>query len=153
MSERPAQSHAPVSFSGLGVNGANPGAVASGQSFEVGCTLEIRSAIPVFRLFCAVQDVNGEALVVAPVNHKEAPAAGEPGAHEIQVTFPALWLRPGVYSVHFKLLAATAGAGDARYVSDSLMLSVSGTDDPETLLGYLTPEAVWNVDRRYAASR
>ena len=55
-------------------------------------------------------------------------------------------MRPGVYSVYFKLLAVASGSGDARYLSDSMMLDVAGTDDPEMLLGSLAPNANWEIE-------
>ena len=47
--------------------------------------------------------------------------------------------------MHFKLLVNCADAGSGRILSDAVMLDVSGTADPEMLLGYVTPESDWKV--------
>ena len=132
-------------FTSIRVNGQNPGNIESGESFEVGCTLELAERVPSFRLFCIIQDANGESVVVVPSNSRVLATANEQGVHQISVRFPGLWLRPGVYSVYFKLLAVASGTGDARYLSDSMMLDVSGTDDPEMLLGSLAPNVNWEI--------
>jgi lipopolysaccharide transport system ATP-binding protein len=133
-------------FTSIRVNGQNPGNIESGEGFEVGCTLELAEQVPSFRLFCIIQDANGESVVVVPSNSRVLNAANQAGVHHICVRFPALWMRPGVYSVYFKLLAVASGSGDARYLSDSMMLDVAGTDDPEMLLGSLAPNANWEIE-------
>jgi lipopolysaccharide transport system ATP-binding protein len=139
-------------FASIRVNGQNPGNIESGEGFEVSCTLEIAATVPSFRLFCIIQDANGESVVVMPSNSRVLSAANQPGVHEVRVRFPGLWLRPGVYSVYFKLLAVAAGEGDARFLSDSIMLDVAGTDDPEMLLGSLAPNANWEVENSFLRS-
>ena len=99
------------------------------------------------RLFCIIQDSNGEAVVVVPSNSRPLSMENEACRYHISVQFPVLWLKPGVYSVFFKLLGDAVGAGQARFISDSVMLDVSGDSDPETLLGRLAPAAAWAVDR------
>ncbi len=127
------------------VNGQNPGNIDSGSGFEVSCTLDLAAPLPSFRLFCMIQDANGDSVIVMPANSRNLKVADRPGVHEIRVRFPGLWMRPGVYSVYFKLLGASADAGSARFFSDSIMLDVAGNDDPEMLLGTITPEANWDV--------
>jgi lipopolysaccharide transport system ATP-binding protein len=127
------------------INGQNPGAIESGSTFEVSCTLDLAASLPSFRLFCMIQDANGESVVVMPANSRMLKIADQPGVHQIRVCFPGLWLRPGIYSVYFKLLGSAAGAGSARFFSDSIMLDVSGNDDPEMLLGMITPDVSWEV--------
>jgi lipopolysaccharide transport system ATP-binding protein len=127
------------------INGQNPGAIESGSGFEVSCTLDLAASIPSFRLFCMIQDANGESVVVMPAHSRMLKIADQPGVHRIRVRFPGLWLRPGVYSVYFKLLGSSADAGSARFFSDGIMLDVSGNDDPEMLLGAITPDAKWEI--------
>ncbi|HVB59182.1 MAG TPA: polysaccharide ABC transporter ATP-binding protein [Candidatus Acidoferrales bacterium] len=143
--ERPNSGHMQTRFASIRVNGQNPGSIESGESFQVDCTLELVERVPSFRLFCIIQDVNGEAMVVVPSNSRDLNVANQAGVHQICVRFPGLWLRPGVYSVYFKLLAVAAGSGDARFLSDSIMLDVTGNDDPEMLLGCLAPSVRWEV--------
>lgn len=134
-------------FGPVRVNGRNPGAVESGQSFTTSCALQLPPGISGFRLFCMIQDVNGDPMVIAPASQRSLRIDDQSGRFDIQVSFPALWLRPGVYSVYFKLLCGSIGSGSARYLSDSMMLDITGSDDPEMLLGYLTPAARWEAVR------
>jgi len=145
MQEQKSSGGTQTRFTSVRVNGNNPGNIRSGEDFAVSCTLELAECVASFRLFCMVQDANGESIVIAPCNSRVLDIGSQPGLHEIQVRFPGLWLRPGVYSVSFKLLAAAAGTGNARFLSDSIMLDVTGSDDPEMLLGRLTPNASWEV--------
>jgi lipopolysaccharide transport system ATP-binding protein len=127
------------------INGQNPGTIESGSGFEASCTLDLAANIPSFRLFCMIQDANGDSVVVVPANSRNLRIADQPGVHQIRVRFPGLWLRPGVYSVYFKLLGSSADSGSARFFSDSIMLDVSGNDDPETLVGTIAPQVNWEV--------
>jgi lipopolysaccharide transport system ATP-binding protein len=133
------------------VNGENPGNIESGSCFDVSCAFELAEDLPSFRLFCMIQDANGESVVVVPANSRNLNISPESRSGRIHVRFPGLWLRPGVYSVYFKLLGAGADSGSARFFSDSIMLDVTGNDDPEMLLGCITPEVNWEV-RELAAS-
>ena len=54
--------------------------------------------------------------------------------------------------MYFKLLCGAVDSGSARYLSDSMMLDVTGSDDPEMLLGYLTPEARWEAVKPVSVS-
>ncbi|HLG98183.1 MAG TPA: polysaccharide ABC transporter ATP-binding protein [Bryobacteraceae bacterium] len=132
-------------FAGLRVNGQPSGMVACGEPFEVSCGLSLPGERSGFRLFCIIQDANGDPIVVAPTNHRDLPLADAPHAQKVTVKFPGLWLKPGIYSAHFKALLNTADVGSGRILSDPVMIDVSGSSDPELLLGYLTPDVEWSV--------
>jgi lipopolysaccharide transport system ATP-binding protein len=130
-------------FTSILVNGENPGIVESGDTFEVSCALQVADAYPRVRLFCVIQDTDGEELVVAPCSKELLAKINHPGLHQLRICIPALWLRPGVYSIYFKFLVASAGMGSARFLSDTIMLDVRGSDDPEMLMGCLSPVSAW----------
>jgi lipopolysaccharide transport system ATP-binding protein len=130
-------------FTSILINGENPGVIESGQSFEVGCTLQLPAPYPRVRLFCVIQDTDGDDMVVAPCSKQLLGEINQPGLHQVRICIPALWLRPGVYSIYFKFLVSTAGMGNARFLSDSIMLDVRGSDDPEMLMGCLSPVSTW----------
>jgi lipopolysaccharide transport system ATP-binding protein len=134
-------------FTSILVNGQNPGSVGSGEEFEVSCTLQLTERLPGVRLFCVIQDANGEEIIVAPCEKKLLDRSNQRGSHLIRVRFPSLWLRPGVYNVYFKFLVSAVGMGRARFLSDNIMLDVTGTDDPEMLMGALSPAATWEGER------
>ena len=133
-------------FSGIKINSKNPGAIESGDRIRVECTVHIGQEMSGSRLFCFIQDSNGEDIV-AVINHQRPLTTDHPPCqYQVSVEFPKLWLKPGVYSVFFKLLGISAGVGKARFISDSAMLDVAGDGDPEALMGRLAPPAAWNVD-------
>jgi lipopolysaccharide transport system ATP-binding protein len=133
-------------FSGIKINSRNPGSIETGDRIRVECTVHIGQEMSGSRLFCFIQDSNGEDMV-AVVNQRHPLSTDHPPCqYHVSVDFPKLWLKPGVYSVFFKLLGISAGAGKARFISDSAMLDVAGDSDPEALMGRLAPPAAWNVD-------
>jgi len=136
-----------VEFTDVRINNGDSWTVACGQAFEIGCRLHLRSALPGFRLFCTIQDGGGEIMAVARTDNRELEGIAQPGSHRIRAHFPGLWLRPGVYSLHLKLLANTLHPGKARFVSDNVMLDVSGDVLSDTPLGYLAPAVTWSVEK------
>ena len=142
---RPDPVNAQTRFTSILVDGQNPGSIESGSGFEVSCTLQLSERLPSVRLFCVIQDANGEDIVLAPCDKDVLDLANQPGSHQISIRFPGLWLRPGVYSAYFKFLVAAVGIGNARFLSDSIMLDVQGTDDPEMLMGCLSPVSTWEL--------
>jgi lipopolysaccharide transport system ATP-binding protein len=134
-----------VDFTHLTVNNEIAGTIEPGQPFTVRAKLHIREAIPGYRLFCIVQDGDNQVVAHPRTDSNELPQLSTPGVHDIALHFPPLWLRPGVFSVHFKLMATTLDTGKARYVSDTIMLDVASMVPSEMLLGYLTPDTQWEV--------
>jgi hypothetical protein len=57
---------------------------------------------------------------------------------------PALWLTPGVYSAHVKMICDGIGL-KGRYFSDKLLVMVESGYDPDSAPGLLTPPVTWQV--------
>ena len=134
-----------VSFTRLKA-GRDGAAVAPGDPLEVSCVLRLREPIERMRVFCIIQDGNGDMLVHSRVDGRELGTDGTPGAFALRLQLPPLWLRPGAYSAHFKLVNESFGTGKARFISDSVMLDVVGDLPPELGKGMLAPQLHWNVD-------
>ena len=135
-----------VDFTNIRINGGPAGAIAPGEDFEVACRLHLKAAMQSFRIYCIIQDGNGDQVVVAGSDHKELKGCNAAGSHEIQLLCPGLWLRPGVYSLHFKLFANAISSNGGRYVSDTVMLDVAAVSATGPLLGYLAPTVRWRVE-------
>jgi lipopolysaccharide transport system ATP-binding protein len=129
-----------IGFTDARVNGSAYATIAPGDPFEVSCKLHLRSGVAAFNLCCQVQDGGGENVAVISTDHRRFRNPNQPGAHEITVRFPALWLRTGVYSVFFKLMVSSIGAA-AKYVSDNVMLDVLGEHTPT--VAFLNPQVEW----------
>jgi len=140
-------SDGPVAFTEVRIGGRPTGAIQSCDPFVASCRFRLQSPLPSFRILCAVQSVNGDALAVAPLHHHEFNHLNQEGVHELHASFPPLWLRPGVYSLHFRLQANDLNSGKSTYISDSVMLDVSGDVPPEMLYGALTPRVEWDAPR------
>jgi lipopolysaccharide transport system ATP-binding protein len=141
---------AEVDFTDIQVNGEGYATIDCGSEFDVSFTLHMKEAYPGFYLWCMLQDGNGEYIVHAPTSNKELNIPCEPGQYAITLHFPALWLRPGVYGLHFKLLGSTLSSVKARFLSENVMLDVSGSDGSEATKAYLTPQVNWSVHSRHS---
>ena len=137
----------PAAFTDVRIDGRPSGSIESGSPSVASCRFTLRDPLPSFRVLCAIQNGNGDALVVAPLHHYEFGHINREGSHELQASFPALWLRPGVYNLHFRLQANDLNSGKSTFVSDSIMLDVSGDPAPEMLYGALTPKVEWSAPR------
>jgi lipopolysaccharide transport system ATP-binding protein len=145
----PASGGGPVSLTEVRVDGQPSGSIHFCDPFVASCRFTLREPLPSFRILCAIQNVNGEPIAVAPLDHREFGHLNQEGSHEIHASFPALWLRPGVYSLHFRLQANDLNAaGKSTFISDSIMLDVSGDVPPEMLYGSLTPRVEWSAPRQ-----
>ncbi|HEY1338206.1 MAG TPA: ABC transporter ATP-binding protein [Bryobacteraceae bacterium] len=147
-SKRTETSGVQVDFTDIQVNGQGYASIACGSEFDVSFTLHLNEGYPGFYLWCLIQDGNGEYIVIAPTSNKELGIPSDPGRYPISLHFPALWLRPGVYGLHFKLLGSTANSGNARFLSENVMLDVDGSDGSEATKAYLTPQVTWTVNDR-----
>ena len=65
----------------------------------------------------------------------------------ITVELPPLWLNPGVYTVHFKVLVQGISGSKARYLSDQVPFTVTGAANPVSST-VLNPPATWSVRSR-----
>lgn len=135
---------ADVGFTNVRVAGENTDGITTGAPFKASCTLHLQVALPGFQLFCILQNEFGEVLVHGHNTGLEAHAA-VPGIYQIDVSFPALWFRPGLYSLHFKLMASGLASGKARFVSNTIPVDVTGTVTGEALHGTLTPDLHWHM--------
>jgi lipopolysaccharide transport system ATP-binding protein len=95
-------------------------------------------------LFCILEDAQGNNIFHL---REESSTYGwetnASGRYEIELTLPALWLNPGLYSLYFKVLLWQE-YGSARYLSDRLLLDVTGKSSAVNAL--LHPQATWEFN-------
>jgi lipopolysaccharide transport system ATP-binding protein len=120
-------------WSSISVDGrsqAAPLAVHNDRRFDVCATLDVSDDLIAARLFFLIYDASGDLVVHARVSSGDLGAPRlERGRYELTVGSPPLWLAPGVYTMHFKLIATTSAGREARHVSDRVLLDVSGQAD------------------------
>jgi lipopolysaccharide transport system ATP-binding protein len=127
-----------VQLDGMGGN-----TVEQGREFALSTTLRIDREPNGFSLFCILEDMHGRQIIhLREESHLLGVAAVEPGEFRISVRFPALWLNPGLYAVHFKVQFCGRRAS-SRHVSDKFPLDVVGANSMAESL--LHPDADWSV--------
>lgn len=134
-----------VEFSHISVNGEVACTVAPGEPFTVRAQMHVRQTLPGFKLICTILDGDNQVVVNVSTEQNENPHLAQAGSHDIALHCPALWLRPGVFSVMFKLIATTLDAGKARFLSDTVMLDIAAMVPNEMLHGYLVPDTRWET--------
>ena len=100
--------------------------VKQSEPFRVSTTVHFAEPVAGFSLYCIVHDMHQRKMFQQTEDSSQF-QRGEMwhGAYDIGVNLPALWLEPGLYSLHFKMFIRTQ-ARSARYLSDVLHLDVDG---------------------------
>ena len=98
--------------------------------------------------FCIINDATGNQIVHQRTDTR---ALGydtlQAGAYNLSADFPALWLAPGVYTVHFKFFGSGADGAQESLLSERLLLDVIGKD-AEISRSLLTPPLRWTVESK-----
>lgn len=122
------------------------------ESFEVTADLALTHDIDQTVMHCFIENAEGSQVVH---NREFEFKKFAKGVHRINAVVPPLYLKPGVYTLYFKLLAETAGGAQEKFVSERLILDVS--DRTELFSGkvYATilPPVEWTVSTIDAASK
>ena len=134
-----------VSLNDVRINGSLETTIRPGDDFQASCRVYFRSSVPSFRIFCIIQDGNGDEVVVAGSNGGEL-KLGNPGFHSVSIRCPGLWLRPGVYSLYFKLFADSVTTSNGRFRSDTVMLDIDDPNHTGPVLGLLAPRVTWRLE-------
>ncbi|HVG31097.1 MAG TPA: ABC transporter ATP-binding protein [Pyrinomonadaceae bacterium] len=138
------------------VRGAGAGAtpeVAGVEPFRVEARLEVQDTFVEARLKCRVDDVAGNTLVYHVTNSGEL-GSGELGAglYRVGVEVPPLWLKPGIYTLFFKLTGRRATGEEKRYTSERVTLNVTGRlSNHGQDRAVLAPPLRWSLARERAA--
>jgi lipopolysaccharide transport system ATP-binding protein len=117
--------------------------IDQGDEFEISTTLNIDSEVTGFTLMCLMQDMHQRQILHL---RRDSPDFGRStpwsGKNDIRLKLPALWLEPGLYSVHFKIHFWGQMAQD-RYISDVVHLDVGGENSGWGAV--ITPRVDWDV--------
>jgi lipopolysaccharide transport system ATP-binding protein len=134
------QAGRPLEVSGLKVNGRFDRVVESGQGFEISLDIKGRD-LRNPKMFFIIENVMGQAVIHEQVLSKDIGLERIDGAHRLNLSIPALWLSPGVYSIYFKFLCSTI-EWEGKIHSERLMLEVHGEME-NTGRAVLNPKITW----------
>ena len=138
---------ATTGFGPVTVNGtAGSVCVSQDLPFEAVTTLRVGENTSGFYLFLTVKDMQSRFIFQLRETGLELGITDiRAGRYDIRVKVPPLWLNPGLYSMHFKVVFS----GDfmtAKYLSDEVPLDVEGTSSSVDG-AILHPRAAWQLDR------
>ncbi len=132
-------------FGRVRVMGQESMTVCQGDSLRLATTLQIPDGVTGFTLMCLMQDMQQRPVLHLRHDSTNIRATCWRGAHDIELTLPPLWLEPGLYSLHFKVLFCGQVA-QARILSDVAHLDVGG--ECSGWGAVLSPRAEWRVEAR-----
>jgi len=64
----------------------------------------------------------------------------------IRFSVPPIWLRPGIYNYHFKLISSDVSAKNNRYISEVYTMRILGDVYAPKLLGSMTPNIPFHIE-------
>jgi lipopolysaccharide transport system ATP-binding protein len=134
-------------FGRVTLNQGTTNTVGQSEPFELSTWFSLPKAASGFRLWCLFTDMRSQQLIAICRTSEELGFGSEvpPGRHELTLQFPALWLNPGMYSVHFKMLMS-GDANSQKHVSNTFPLDVSGHSSPVEAI--LNPQTQWHVEAK-----
>lgn len=133
-------------FGPMLLNGTLDNTLLQSEPFEISTTLKIDSEISGFSLYCILEDMGGGHIFHLREESNELgwDKTTSSGKFQLKIALPALWLNPGLYSLHFKVFFQ-GGYESSRHVSDKFMLDVAGVSSATNSV--LHPRAAWSVER------
>ena len=133
---------------GVTVRGGTDGPIPGGEPFVAEAYLDVSEPLTTGRLYCIVDDSNGNCVAHHFIKAHEMLGGVIPcGRYRVQAHFPPLWLVPDAYTVSFKLIGTNAMGFTVRHVSERALLDitdVTGQMDGK-VRARLIPPLEWNV--------
>jgi lipopolysaccharide transport system ATP-binding protein len=114
------------------------------ESFEVTADLSLPRDIDQVVIHCFMENSEGNQVVH---NRQFEFDKFKKGVHRINAKIPPLYLKPGVYTLYFKLLGEGSVGAEERYVSERLVVDVSDKTNLFSGKVYATilPPVEWSV--------
>ncbi len=121
------------------------GATTQSGELSVSTTLTVNQDIPGFYIFCILEDMQGRTVFHLREQSRDLGLDHIPaGSYVMALKLPPLWLNPGLYSIHFKVLFS-GGRTSERHVSDKFPLDIAGVSSVSDSI--LHPQALWSVEQ------
>jgi len=120
---------------------SHPGAtIDQGDEFELATTMNLEEEVVGFTMLCLMEDMHQRAILHVRKESTEIRSGSWSGRHQIRLKLPALWLEPGLYMIHFKVLL-WGNVKRARHLSEFFHLDVGGASSGWGAA--LTPRNEW----------
>ncbi|MFN7924004.1 MAG: ABC transporter ATP-binding protein [Bryobacteraceae bacterium] len=125
---------------------SHPGSsIEQGDGFELATTLNLKQEVAGFTMLCLLEDMNQRPILHLRKESTEIRNGAWFGSHELHLKLPPLWLEPGLYTLHFKVLL-WGQLAQARYLSEYFHLDVGGNSSGWGAA--LTPRADWRFNMK-----
>jgi lipopolysaccharide transport system ATP-binding protein len=133
------------------INGQTEGVLTTtenDQPFTVEASLKLAGDFEKGRLFCHIDDSNGEGVVHNAIDFDRGSLGSlNAGIYDINIEIPALWLMPDAYTFYFKFIGRTMSGRDERCISERAILDMrDGTGrSGGKIRAILIPPVDWSV--------
>ena len=118
--------------------------IQQSEPLEVAALLNIPEEVPGFTVYCILHDMHQRKLFQEQQDSSEFQKGRTwHGTYEFRLRLPALWLEPGLYTMHFKVFFRTRSQS-ARHVSDVFHLDVGG--EAGGCGSILSPSGAWSCE-------
>lgn len=135
-----------IGITTLTVNGTVGKAIDASQPMRFEFDLTTKVTFSGFRMFLIIENPQGINVLHSVISQSEFQEIDRRGAYHIVVNIPPLWLTPGMYSAHVKLLCNGISL-KGRYFSDKLLVMVESEYDPDAAPGLLSPPVTWQISQ------
>lgn len=119
--------------------------ISNTAPFELESTLVLPKTLTHVTVHCFLEDAEGTQVVH---NRELSFSTLSMGSHKLKAVVPALYLKPGVYTLYLKLVGEDQTSSMMRYFSERLLVDI--TDSTEMFTGKmratLLPPLDWSVD-------
>jgi lipopolysaccharide transport system ATP-binding protein len=131
------------------INGRTDAIATSNSSdpFFTEVTLNLRDDFSAAKVFLVINDAVGGLVVHQRIDTRELGLDHmRAGRYKVRADLPALWLAPGIYTLHFKFMGRNISRKEDRYLSERVMLDVTGNVNG---IGRATlaPPPCWTISR------
>lgn len=120
------------------------GAVLQSKAMKLATTLRLPPHATGFTLFCLLEDLEGRTVFhLRRESHELLGSVRELTRYAVSVEVPPLWLSPGLYSAHFKVLF-WGPLAKSRHLSDHFPVDIAG--DSSNVPSILHPQDRWQCE-------
>lgn len=125
-------------------DGEGDASIYNTETFEVTVDLSLPNDVYRTCIHCFMDDAGGNQIIH---NRQLKIEKLEKGIHRINAQIPPLYLKPGVYTLYFKLVGETQNTSFVRYFSERLVVDISDKTDmfSGNVRATILPPIEWTV--------